>query len=188
MGAVKGALDIFQQIHAWEDVVYCYQSLGWYSKVSLLGLSHFIQSRVCAVVSLFVPDTTGTLAFLFLNTLVFIKQFSRATMYMYLPMMMIIIIIIRTIIIIIHVVIIITIIIIWKDLKTTLQETPAEVGGFSTRKNKDWFDENDNEIRKSLPVGEKCFAYQRLLSNPDSQSASQVNIKTGMHHSSKKAA
>ncbi|XP_068747496.1 tetratricopeptide repeat protein 27-like [Montipora capricornis] len=36
MGAVKGALDIFQQIHAWEDVVYCYQSLGWYSKAEAL--------------------------------------------------------------------------------------------------------------------------------------------------------
>jgi len=33
MGAVKGALEIFQQGHAWEDVVYCYQSLGWHAKV-----------------------------------------------------------------------------------------------------------------------------------------------------------
>ncbi|KAK2548152.1 Tetratricopeptide repeat protein 27 [Acropora cervicornis] len=32
MGAVKSALDIFHQIHAWEDVVYCYQSLGWHAK------------------------------------------------------------------------------------------------------------------------------------------------------------
>ena len=52
----------------------------------------------------------------------------------------------------------------WKDLKTTLQETAAEVGGFSTRKNKDWFDENDDEIQKLLD--EKRFAYQRLLYNP----------------------
>ena len=35
MGAVKSALDIFYQIHAWEDVVYCYQSLGWHAKVTL---------------------------------------------------------------------------------------------------------------------------------------------------------
>ena len=54
-------------------------------------------------------------------------------------------------------------------MKTTLQETAAEVGGFSTRKNKDWFGENDDEIQKLLD--EKRFACQRLLSNPDSQSA-----------------
>jgi len=57
----------------------------------------------------------------------------------------------------------------WKDLKTTLQETAAEVGGFSTRKNKDWFDENDDEIQTF--IDKKRFAYQTLLSNPDSQSA-----------------
>ncbi|XP_074616162.1 tetratricopeptide repeat protein 27-like isoform X2 [Acropora palmata] len=36
MGAVKSALDIFHQIHAWEDVVYCYQSLGWHAKAESL--------------------------------------------------------------------------------------------------------------------------------------------------------
>jgi len=36
MGAVKGALEIFQQGHAWEDVVYCYQSLGWHAKAESL--------------------------------------------------------------------------------------------------------------------------------------------------------
>ena len=50
MGAVKSALDIFQQIHAWEDVVYCYQSLGWHAKVrSMLqsGLAQDEGTMIC---------------------------------------------------------------------------------------------------------------------------------------------
>ena len=38
----------------------------------------------------------------------------------------------------------------WKDLRTTLQETAAKLRGFSTRKDKDWFDENDDDIQKLL--------------------------------------
>ena len=56
----------------------------------------------------------------------------------------------------------------WSRLKATLQETAAEVGGFSNQKNQDWF-ENDGEIQKS--TDEKSSAYQWLSSNPDSQSA-----------------
>ena len=35
MGAVKSALEIFLKLQLWEDVVACYQSLGWYAKVRL---------------------------------------------------------------------------------------------------------------------------------------------------------
>ena len=33
----------------------------------------------------------------------------------------------------------------WKQMKTTLQETMAEVIGLLTRKHQDWFDEADKE-------------------------------------------
>ncbi|CAH3167549.1 unnamed protein product [Porites lobata] len=36
MGVVKGALEIFERINSWEDVVTCYQSLGWYAKAENL--------------------------------------------------------------------------------------------------------------------------------------------------------
>ena len=38
----------------------------------------------------------------------------------------------------------------WKQMKTTLQETTAEVVGLSTRKRQDWFDEADKEIQELL--------------------------------------
>ncbi|KAJ7360146.1 Tetratricopeptide repeat domain 27, partial [Desmophyllum pertusum] len=36
MGVVKSAVEIFQRLHSWEDVVLCYQSLGWYAKAETL--------------------------------------------------------------------------------------------------------------------------------------------------------
>ncbi|KAL9953055.1 hypothetical protein ACROYT_G040407 [Oculina patagonica] len=36
MGVTKGAVEIFQHLHSWEDVVLCYQSLGWYAKAETL--------------------------------------------------------------------------------------------------------------------------------------------------------
>ena len=38
----------------------------------------------------------------------------------------------------------------WKQMKTILQETTAEVVGLSTRKHQDWFDEADKEIQELL--------------------------------------
>ncbi|WP_419626988.1 hypothetical protein, partial [Thiolapillus sp.] len=36
----------------------------------------------------------------------------------------------------------------WKQMKTILQETTAEVVGLSTRKHQDWIDETDKEIQE----------------------------------------
>lgn len=36
MGVVKSALEIFQRLHSWENVVFCYQNLGWYAKAETL--------------------------------------------------------------------------------------------------------------------------------------------------------
>ena len=38
----------------------------------------------------------------------------------------------------------------WKQMKTILQETTAEVVDLSTRKHQDWFDEADKEIQELL--------------------------------------
>ena len=38
----------------------------------------------------------------------------------------------------------------WKQMKTILQETTAEVVGLSTRKYQDWFDEGNKEIQRLL--------------------------------------
>ena len=59
----------------------------------------------------------------------------------------------------------------WQDLKSTLQETTAEVVGFTTRKNKDWFDESDEEIRQLISDKRSC--HQRVLSNPGYQAAKE---------------
>ena len=56
----------------------------------------------------------------------------------------------------------------WTQLKTVLQETTAEVAGFSSRKHKDWFDESDTEIQKLLEM--KRSSHQRLMTNPDNNS------------------
>ena len=53
----------------------------------------------------------------------------------------------------------------WRQLKTVLQETSAEVVGFSSRKHKDWF---ETEIQELLEM--KRFSHQRLLTNPDNNS------------------
>ena len=57
----------------------------------------------------------------------------------------------------------------WQDLKDTLQKTTAEVAGFSSRKNKDWFDKNDEEIQQLIQDKHSC--HQRVLSNPGNQTA-----------------
>ena len=38
----------------------------------------------------------------------------------------------------------------WKQMKTILQETAAEVIDLSTRKHQDWFDETEKEIQELL--------------------------------------
>ena len=59
----------------------------------------------------------------------------------------------------------------WQDLKSTLQEPTAEVVGFTTRKNKDWFDESDEEIQQLISDKRSC--HQRVLSNPGYQAAKE---------------
>ena len=38
----------------------------------------------------------------------------------------------------------------WKQMKTILQEIPADFVGLSTRQHQDWFDEADNKIQELL--------------------------------------
>ena len=57
----------------------------------------------------------------------------------------------------------------WKQMKTMLQETTAEVVGLLTRKLPDWFDEVDKEIQDLLK--KKRFCHNRLLAKPDDQAA-----------------
>ena len=57
----------------------------------------------------------------------------------------------------------------WKQMKTILQETTAEVVGLSTRKHQDWFDEADKEIQELLEKKRSCHNY--LLAKPDDQAA-----------------
>ena len=57
----------------------------------------------------------------------------------------------------------------WKQMKTILQETMAEVVGLSTRKHQDWFDEADKEIQELLEM--KCSCHNYLLAKPDDQTA-----------------
>ena len=51
----------------------------------------------------------------------------------------------------------------WKQMKTILKETTAEVVGLSTRKHQDWFDKADTEIKELLE--KKCSCHNRLLAN-----------------------
>ena len=52
----------------------------------------------------------------------------------------------------------------WKQMKTILQETAADVGGLLTRKHQDRFDEANKEVRelleqtkkKTLPQSSAC--------------------------------
>ena len=61
----------------------------------------------------------------------------------------------------------------WKQMKTVLQETMAEVVGLSTRKHQDWFDEADKEIQELLE--KKGFWHNHLLAKPDDQAAKPAN-------------
>ena len=53
----------------------------------------------------------------------------------------------------------------WKQTKTILQETTAEVVGLSTRKHHDWFDEADKDIQELLEKKRSC--HDHLLAKPD---------------------
>ena len=53
-----------------------------------------------------------------------------------------------------------------------LQETTAEVASFTTRKNQDWFDENDVDIQELLQRKRSC--HSRLLRTPVDQTAKVV--------------
>ena len=57
----------------------------------------------------------------------------------------------------------------WKHVKIILQETKAEVTGYSTRKHQDWFDEADKEIQE-LPE-KKHSCRNRRHTKPDDQAA-----------------
>ena len=57
----------------------------------------------------------------------------------------------------------------WKQMKTILQETTAEVVGLSTRKYQDWFDEADKEIQELLEEKRSC--HHHLLAQSDKQTA-----------------
>ena len=52
----------------------------------------------------------------------------------------------------------------WDQLKTAILQTSEEVLGFTTKKNKDWFDENNQEIQELL--AEKRSAHQANLAQP----------------------
>ena len=52
----------------------------------------------------------------------------------------------------------------WAHLKTAIQQSSKEVLGYSTNKNKDWFDENDKEIQQLLV--KKRSAHQAHLAQP----------------------
>ena len=57
----------------------------------------------------------------------------------------------------------------WKQMKTILQETTAEVVGLSTRKQQDRSDEADKEIQELLEKKRSCRNH--LLAKPDDQAA-----------------
>ena len=52
----------------------------------------------------------------------------------------------------------------WKQMKTILQETTAEVVGLSTRKHQDSFDESDKEFQELLEKKRSC--HNHLLAKP----------------------
>ncbi|CAH1249728.1 Hypp8672 [Branchiostoma lanceolatum] len=52
----------------------------------------------------------------------------------------------------------------WAQLKTVILKSSEEVLGFTTKKNKDWFDENDSEIQQLL--AKKRTAHQAHLAQP----------------------
>ena len=52
----------------------------------------------------------------------------------------------------------------WVHLKTAISQTAEEVFGYTTRRNKDWFDENNQEIQELLT--QKRSAHQAHLAQP----------------------
>lgn len=52
----------------------------------------------------------------------------------------------------------------WEQLKTSIQQSSEEVLGYTSKKNRDWFDENDTEIKNLL--AKKRSAYQAHLDQP----------------------
>ena len=52
----------------------------------------------------------------------------------------------------------------WATLKTAILQSSVEVLGFSMKKNKNWFDENDQEIQQLL--GRKKSVHQAHLAQP----------------------
>ena len=52
----------------------------------------------------------------------------------------------------------------WVHLKTAISQTAEEVLGYTTRKNKDWFDENNQEVQELLT--QKRSAHQAHLAQP----------------------
>ncbi|KAL8623404.1 hypothetical protein ACOMHN_063714 [Nucella lapillus] len=54
-----------------------------------------------------------------------------------------------------------------QQLKTILQETTAEVAGFTTRKNRNWFDEKDTKIQDLIQKKRSC--HEINLARPDDQ-------------------
>ena len=55
----------------------------------------------------------------------------------------------------------------WQHLKSIIQDTAVRVAGFSKRKNKDWFSENDAQIQNFLQ--KKWSYHDRLLASNDDQ-------------------
>ena len=64
----------------------------------------------------------------------------------------------------------------WKQMKTILQETTAEVVGLLTRKHQDWFDEADKEIQELLKK-KQCF-HSHLLAYKTACSTLQAKVRT----------
>ena len=63
----------------------------------------------------------------------------------------------------------------WKQMKTILKETTAEVLSLLTRKHQDWFDEADKEIQELLK--KKHFCHNHLLAKPDDQVAKAAYLQ-----------
>ena len=57
----------------------------------------------------------------------------------------------------------------WKEMKTILHESTAEVVGLSTRQHQNWFDEADKEIQELLEKKRSC--HNHLFAKSDDQAA-----------------
>ena len=57
----------------------------------------------------------------------------------------------------------------WKQMKTMLQETTAEVVGLSARKHQKWFVKADKEIQELHEKKRSC--HNHLLAKPNDQAA-----------------